>query len=98
MTHQDHVKLVQNAIPKTSEIWTALGSGEGAFTLAMVDLLPSESKIYSIDKNSLSLKSQEAAFKQKFPFFTVEFLNLDFTKLPGYLPLAPSLKEGKGCV
>jgi hypothetical protein len=47
MNHSDHVKLIRNALTNTAGYWADFGSGEGAFTLALADLLHSGSKIYS---------------------------------------------------
>jgi ubiquinone/menaquinone biosynthesis C-methylase UbiE len=79
MNHQDYVNLIKNAVPNTAGVWVDLGSGEGAFTLALVELLHSGSKIYSIDQNSASLKAQEAKFRTLFPLFTIYFHTGDFT-------------------
>lgn len=80
MNHSDYVNLIKNAVPNTAGVWADLGSGEGAFTLALAELLSFESKIYSIDQNSASLKAQEAKFKQHFPLFTISFHEQDFTE------------------
>ncbi len=74
-------------------MWADLGSGAGVFTLATADLLPSGSKIYSIDQNSLSLQSQEAEFSRLFPDFPISFHTADFTHLPG--PLTSSSLSSK---
>ena len=87
MTHQQHVDLMKQAVPEDAGIWADLGSGEGAFTLALADLLPSGSKIYSIDKDRASLEVQASLFNHKFPNFEIEFISTNFTSP---LPLSPS--------
>jgi ubiquinone/menaquinone biosynthesis C-methylase UbiE len=80
MNHQDHVGLIKDGLKNEKGIWADLGSGEGAFTLALADLLPKESKIISIDKNQTSLAIQEQKFNQLFPHRQIEFLAQDFTR------------------
>ena len=48
MDHRDHLGLVRNGVSPGD--WADLGSGEGAFTLALAELLASAGRIYSIDK------------------------------------------------
>lgn len=94
MTHQQHVALIKKAIPKSPGIWADFGSGEGAFTLAVADLLPFGSKMYSIDRNSSSLKAQEAEFKRIFPTFTISFHTGDFIDFSTLTP--PLSLKGRG--
>lgn len=79
MTHLDHVQLIKKAIPKDTGIWADLGSGTGAFTLALADLVSPETKIYSIDKDKSSLETQKTQFEKMFPDANVEFRIQDFT-------------------
>lgn len=39
MNHADHVKLLRDGIHAPGGIWAYFGSGHGAFTLALADLL-----------------------------------------------------------
>ncbi|HXX77860.1 MAG TPA: class I SAM-dependent methyltransferase, partial [Ktedonobacteraceae bacterium] len=86
MNHKDHVALLQKGIPEKGGIWADLGSGSGAFTLALADLIGSTGRIYSIDKDKRALKEQEKAMRSNFPTAHVEYLTADFTRpldLPG---------------
>ena len=77
MQHSDHVGLLQDGIiPGT---WADLGSGTGAFTLALADLLGSSGTIYSIDRDGGALKEQERAMQSRFPSAKVEYHTADFT-------------------
>ena len=59
MNHKDHVHLLREGVPGPGGIWADLGSGLGAFTLALADLIGETGRIYSIDKDSRVLKEQE---------------------------------------
>jgi ubiquinone/menaquinone biosynthesis C-methylase UbiE len=80
MNHQDHVYLLRKGIPSPGGIWADLGSGRGAFTLALADLIGSTGHIYSIDRDSSALRDQERAMSTQFPSITVHYLNADFTQ------------------
>ncbi len=79
MQHQDHVNLIRNGISARGGIWADLGSGAGAFTLALADLLGPGTRIYSVDKDRRALREQEAALRVRFPEVVVEYLEADFT-------------------
>lgn len=85
MVHGDHVKLLKKALNRPNGAWADIGSGEGAFTLALADLLRSTGTIYSVDKNEQSLSAQEKAFKEKFPQANVRYLPKDYRERL-YLP------------
>lgn len=80
MNHNDHVFLLQKGIPEQAGIWADLGSGSGAFTLALADLIGPSGKIYSIDKDKRALKEQERAMHSSFPATSVEYMTADFTR------------------
>src|SRR5690242_13696621 len=72
MNHIAHVALLQKGISENGGIWADLGSGSGAFTLAIADLLGPTGIIYSIDKDKRALKEQEKAMLSNFPDIRVE--------------------------
>lgn len=79
MVHQDHVRLIEEGIQRNSGgVWADFGSGTGAFTLALRDVAGQDVKIYSIDTNNQSLKTQKSAFADMFPDTTIHFLQKDF--------------------
>jgi len=80
MNHTDHVYLLRTGISERGGIWADLGSGEGAFTLALADLIGPDAVIYSVDQDSRALKEQERAMRARFPTVTVHYLNADFTR------------------
>ena len=80
MNHSDHVRLLQNGIASQGETWGDFGSGSGAFTLALAELLGTNGVIYSVDQDASALREQEHAMRERFPATTVHYLRADFTK------------------
>jgi ubiquinone/menaquinone biosynthesis C-methylase UbiE len=80
MTHEDHVRLLREGVPGTGGVWADLGSGWGAFTLALADLIGPEGEIYSVDKDRGSLREQERAIQVRFPDAQVHYIQGDFTR------------------
>jgi len=83
MKHDDHVNLIRNGIRYPKGTWAEFGSGRGAFTLALAELLDREARIISIDKDGAALEVQRGAFeryskRQLAP--RVEFRLGDYTK------------------
>ena len=64
MDHADHVRLLQGGVSREPGSWADLGAGEGAFTLALADLLPSGSTIYAVDKDRGALAELEHAYSR----------------------------------
>lgn len=80
MNHKGHVSLIEKAILKTAGVWVDLGSGSGAFTLALREVGGEGIEIYSVDKYSPSLDDQEKAFDEMFPGSNIHYLHADFTE------------------
>ena len=87
MNHNDHVFLLQKGVPERGGTWADLGSGTGAFTLALADLLGPTGSIYSVDKDRGSLREQERAMHARFPETTVSYIPADFTRRLNLPPL-----------
>lgn len=90
MNHADHVSLLRDGIPAAGGVWADFGSGTGAFTLALADLLGPAGEIYSVDQDRGALRAQERAILAQFPQTTVHYLNADFTQ-PLNLPTLDGL-------
>lgn len=86
MNHADHVHLLQGGVEAQGGVWADLGSGTGAFTLALADLLGPAGVIYSVDKDRGALRSQQQAMSSRFSTTQVHFRTADFTQ-PLDLPL-----------
>jgi SAM-dependent methyltransferase len=80
--HADHVRLLRDGVPRRGGVWADLGSGEGAFTLALAELIGPSGEIYSVDLDASALQRQERAMRARFPEVPVHYLQADFTRSP----------------
>ena len=80
MNHSDHVFLLRKGVSEQGGIWADLGSGTGAFTLALAELIGTTGRIYSVDKDAGALRQQERAMRTFMPTMNVTYLNNDFTR------------------
>jgi ubiquinone/menaquinone biosynthesis C-methylase UbiE len=90
MDHHDHVNLLRSGIARPGGTWADFGSGQGAFTLALAELIGPEGLIYSVDKSQSALEQQQRALQSRFPEVEVHYLKADFTR-PLNLPLLDGL-------
>ncbi len=65
MNHRDHVNLLRSAIPAPGGIWADVGSGSGAFTLALAELVGPQGVIYSVDRDEAALREQARAMRSR---------------------------------
>jgi ubiquinone/menaquinone biosynthesis C-methylase UbiE len=79
MDHRDHVRLIREGVLGGGKIWADLGSGEGAFTLALADLLGPSGSIHAVDRDNRALEVQVRALRDAFPNVSVTPLVADFT-------------------
>jgi len=86
VNHQDHVRLLRDGAPTVGGVWADFGSGDGAFTLALAELLGPGARIYSVDRETHSLERQEISMTLQFPDVHVTYLTADYTR-PLDLPL-----------
>lgn len=87
MNHNDHKEFLQKGIPGPGGVWADLGSGSGAFTLALADLIGPAGHIYSVDRDRNALREQERAMRASFPSVHVEYILADFTQRLDLPPL-----------
>jgi SAM-dependent methyltransferase len=80
MQHADHVGLIRGGIAETGGVWADLGSGAGAFTLALADLIGPTGQIYSIDQDRRALREQEQAMRARFPNVATQYLVADLAQ------------------
>ena len=86
MNHADHVALLRDGILAPG-VWADLGAGQGAFTLALADLLGPTGHIYAVDKDPRALRDQTRSMQAQFPRVTVEYKVADFTRRLDLPPL-----------
>ena len=87
MNHTDHVNLLRPGIPAAGGLWADLGSGRGAFTLALAEILADSGSIISVDKDRAALRDQELAMQTRFPTAHVDYRAADFSKSLDLPPL-----------
>ncbi len=85
MDHQDHVRLLRDGVHGGGKAWADFGSGEGAFTLALADLLGPTGAIHTVDRDSRALQVQLPRLRDAFPRLSVTAVVADFV-LPLELP------------
>jgi SAM-dependent methyltransferase len=82
MDHADHVALIRAGIPARSPdaaapVWADIGAGEGAFTLALADLLGPGAEIIAVDRDASALRANAAAIARRFPATRLHVLVVD---------------------
>lgn len=87
MNHQNHLDLLRHGIPQVGGVWADLGSGTGAFTLALAELIGPTGEIYSVDKDRGSLQEQAKIMQSRFPENTAHYLKADFAETLELPPL-----------
>lgn len=87
MNHADHVALLEKGVPGTGGLWADFGSGRGAFTLALAELVGQDAVLYSVDRNQAALQQQERILQARFPNLEVHYLRRDFTRPISLPPL-----------
>lgn len=80
MDHHDHVGLIRDGVEGAGTSWADLGSGEGAFTLALADVLGPGGSIHTVDRDGRALEVQLRALRDRFPSVAVTPRVADFTK------------------
>ena len=81
MNHGDHVALLSPGVPVVEEtVWADVGAGDGAFTLALADLLGPGATIHTIDRDGTALARGAAEVARRFPGVAVSPQVADFTR------------------
>ena len=79
--------LLRGGVPGPGGVWADLGAGDGAFTLALADLIGPGGQIYAVDKDRGALVAQERVMQARFPGVAVEYRVGDFTRSLALPPL-----------
>ena len=80
MKHSDLVALLEGGVTSRGGRWADLGAGEGAFTLALADLVGPDAHITAIDKDASALRGISRRFETRVADFTTP---LDLHDLDG---------------
>src|SRR2546427_9534057 len=89
MDHADFVTLLRDGVVPGE--WADLGSGWGAFTLALADLLGPGARIHSVDRDAGALRRQRDEMEERFPDARVDYRQADFTRALDLPPLGGGL-------
>jgi ubiquinone/menaquinone biosynthesis C-methylase UbiE len=81
MDHDDHVRLIRDGVDGAGTAWADLGSGTGAFTLALADLLGPSGVIHSVDRDAGALRIQAEVVRRWFPATVLQQHVVDFTRV-----------------
>ncbi len=93
MNHSDHVALLREGVrPRghpggAAAVWADLGAGDGAFTLALADLLGEGATIHTVDRDGAALARGAAEARRRFPGVAVRPQTADFTRPLALPPL-----------
>ena len=80
MKHDDLVGLIRAGVPGTGGVWADLGSGEGAFTNALAELVGPSALIFSVDRDRSALARQQEAQGSRFAQAPTTVLHADFAE------------------
>jgi SAM-dependent methyltransferase len=82
MNHNDHVDLLAPGIGPVSgsPVWADFGAGDGAFTLALAELLGAGATLYTVDRDGPALGRGAERTRQRFPGVEVRPIVGDFTR------------------
>jgi ubiquinone/menaquinone biosynthesis C-methylase UbiE len=83
VNHADLVGLINGAVTEPGGRWADLGAGDGAFTLALADLLGPGAHITAVDRDAGALKRLTAEMGERFPDTPAETKVADFTRPVG---------------
>lgn len=86
MDHADHVRLIRPGVESGGRHWLELGAGQGAFTLALADILGPGGHILATDRDVRVLGMAAAAVHQRFPEIELETRAFDFMDAIPYGP------------
>ncbi len=87
MDHSDHVRLIRGGVEGGGATWADLGAGEGAFTLALADVLGQGGAVWAVDRDRRALRENARRVAARFPQVRLETVEADFTRGLGGLPM-----------
>ena len=79
MDQAELVGLLRDGVDAKGGRWADLGAGQGAFTLALADLLGPSAHITAVDRDAGSMRGLSAEMGKRFPATELEVVAADFT-------------------
>jgi SAM-dependent methyltransferase len=76
--HADHVGLLRPAVTPGGT-WADIGAGDGAFTLALAELLGPGGRIVAVDRDGRALAENLRAVRSRFPGVDLTTMTADLT-------------------
>jgi len=70
LKHEDLVALIEGGVQQRGGRWADLGAGEGAFTLALAELLGPDAHIVAVDRDAGALRALDGRFETRVADFT----------------------------
>jgi len=84
--HRDLLELLRGGVPADGGgVWADMGSGGGAFTVALSELAGPSAEIWSVDRDPGALRGQRDALDLRLPGVAIKYLEADFRR-PLQLP------------
>ena len=80
MDHVELVGLLRGGVDAKGGNWADLGAGDGAFTMALADLVGPGVQIVAVDRDSSALRRLAAEMGRRFPTTQLQTLVADFRK------------------
>jgi SAM-dependent methyltransferase len=89
VNHSDHVALLRPGVgrPSAGAIWADFGAGDGAFTLALAELLGPGATILTVDRDRRALERGAAEVARRYPAVKTIPTVVDFTDSLDFPPL-----------
>lgn len=89
MNHEDHVGLLRRGVTDSPAggVWAELGAGDGAFTLALAELLGTGTTLYTVDRDGAALARGAVATRSRYPGVNLIARSGDFTRSLSLPPL-----------
>jgi SAM-dependent methyltransferase len=87
MDHADHVELIRGGVAEPGGTWADIGAGEGAFTLALAELLGPGGRIVAVDRDRGALARNAEVVASRFPGVELDTRRADFEAAMDLPPL-----------
>ena len=70
MKREDLIALIEGGVPRRGGRWADLGAGEGAFTLALAELVGPDAHIVAVDRDARALRALDGRCETRVADFT----------------------------